>query len=362
MLPSSETKIKALSLFSGAGGLDLGAAQAGADVRASIEIDPHCCDTLRHWHQATNTDQLVIEGDIRSIDPITVAKQVGLERGELDLLMGGPPCQSFSQIGKRKSLDDERGMLLFEVIRFAKELKPHIILLEQVKGLLNAKDHTGQVGGVFKQFISELQGLGYKTTWRVLTAADYGVAQVRQRVFVVATDEKYEFKFPEPTHSRDTYVSVGSVISDLPRPHRVDGEPPLDSHADVTPAGDLRRIKGVPEGSCLAAQLHLPAEQRGRLTKKDTTKFRRLANNLPSLTLRGGELFYHPSEDRYLTPREYMRIHGYPDEYKLKGPIRGRTGQPKNLDQHRQVANSVPPPLAKAIVSEIIRTLDARDI
>src|ERR1017187_10150946 len=93
------------------------------------------------------------------------------------------------------------------------------------------------------------------------------------------------------------------------------------------------------------------------LTKKDKTKFRRLSRNEPSITLRGGEAFYHPVEDRYLTPREYMRLHGYPDDYLLKGPIRGRTGTVRNLDQHWQVANSVPPPVAKYIAEAILRTL-----
>ena len=97
----------------------------------------------------------------------------------------------------------------------------------------------------------------------------------------------------------------------------------------------------------------LVLEQIGGLTKKDTTKFLRLDRNRPSNTLRGGEIFYHPIEDRYLTPREYMRIHGYPDNYVLRGPIRGRTGAVRDLDQHRQIGNSVPPPLAKAVAIKI---------
>ena len=149
------------------------------------------------------------------------------------------------------------------------------------------------------------------------------------------------------------YVTVGEAINDL-------GEPvvktdtsiiPDDSHYDVTPRRDRERIHGVPEGKNLSS--HLPKEQIGGLTKKDTTKFLRLDRNKPSNTLRGGEIFFHPTADRYLTPREYMRIHGYPDTYVLRGPIRGRTGTVKDLDQHRQVGNSVPPPLAKAIATKI---------
>jgi len=128
---------------------------------------------------------------------------------------------------------------------------------------------------------------------------------------------------------------------------------PDDSHYDVTPARDRERIHGVPEGKNLSSQTQLPKEQIGGLTKKDTTKFLRVDRNKPANTLRGGEIFYHPVEDRYLTPREYMRIHGYPDSYVLRGPIRGRTGTVKYLDQHRQVGNSVPPPLAHVIAEKV---------
>ena len=121
----------------------------------------------------------------------------------------------------------------------------------------------------------------------------------------------------------------------------------------MTPKRDRERIHGVPEGKNLSSQTHLPKEQIGGLTKKDTTKFLRVSREKPSNTLRGGEIFYHPIEDRYLTPREYMRIHGYPDDYVLRGPIRGRSGTVKNLDQHRQVGNSVPPPLARQVAEKV---------
>ncbi|MFO0108808.1 MAG: DNA cytosine methyltransferase, partial [bacterium] len=89
---------------------------------------------------------------------------------------------------------------------------------------------------------------------------------------------------------------------------------------------------------------------------------RRLSFSEPSLTLRCGEIFFHPVEDRYLTPREYMRIHGYPDNYFLKGPVRGRSGKVRYLDQHRQIANSVPPPVAYAIATEITKFLTPKTV
>ncbi|MHB1857852.1 MAG: DNA cytosine methyltransferase, partial [Acidobacteriaceae bacterium] len=129
VLRGSETKT-ALSLFSGAGGLDVGVLQAGFDVLACIEIDPHCCATLRDAAKRESRSTRILEKDIRTIDPKSLMRELLLEPGELDLLCGGSPCQSFSQIGKRECLEDERGMLLFEFIRFAETFKPKAIMLE----------------------------------------------------------------------------------------------------------------------------------------------------------------------------------------------------------------------------------------
>lgn len=359
----------AISLFSGAGGLDVGIGQAGFDVLACCEIDPHCCDTLRDADTRERRNTRVIEDDIRNVNPVWLMNELLLEPGELDLLYGGSPCQSFSQIGKRECLEDERGMLLFEFARFANVLRPKVILMEQVKGLLNAPNGEGTIGGVFQMLKDQLKELGYSCKMQVIKANEYGVAQRRERVFICATQEGTEFYFPAPTHAGpkeqgatlfplSPCVTAGEVISDLGPPMPNGGYQPADSHVDVTPVGDRRRINGVPEGSHLAKELHLPADQRCNLTKKDTTKFRRLHRNEPSNTLRCGEIFFHPTEDRYLTPREYMRIHGYPDDYLLKGPIRGRSGRVRSLDQHRQVANSVPPPVARAIALAIRETLE----
>ncbi|MCA9951557.1 MAG: DNA cytosine methyltransferase, partial [Anaerolineales bacterium] len=192
------------------------------------------------------------------------------------------------------------------------------------------------------------------------------VPQKRFRLFVVATLGENGFKFPNSTHAikqewtlfgkLKPYTTVGKAIEGLGKPEikTKNGYKRTDSHVDPTPNGDRFRINGVPEGSYLAAQAGLlPPNQIKGLTKKDTTKFLRTSRYAPSNTLRGGEIFFHPFENRYLTPREYLRVHGYPDDFILKGPIRGRSGRVKNLDQYRQVANSVPPPLARLIANEI---------
>jgi len=361
----------ALSLFSGAGGMDIGVLQAGFDILACVEWDKNCCETLRCAVKRERRSTKVKEGDVRLIDPVQLMVELGLREGELDLLVGGPPCQAFSQIGKQLALADERGMLLFEMTRFAKVFQPKAILIEQVKGLLTAKDKEGTVGGVFSLLMSELKSLGYDPIAKVICAADYGVAQLRKRVFVVSMKKPSGFQFPMPTHapkekevepsllpSVPSYLTTGEALQGLGAPSlKDDGESRNDSHIDVTPAGDRFRIHGVPEGGHLAAQTHLPKEQIRNLTRKDTTKFLRVHRDRQSNTLRCGEIFFHPTEDRYLTPREYMRLHGYPDRYLLKGPIRGRSGRVERLDQHRQVANSVPPPVARALAEQILGVL-----
>ena len=358
-------KLTAFSIFSGAGGMDIGVMQAGFEILACIELDHNCCDTLRENIKRENRETKVYEGDIRTFSPKSIMNDLSIKEGHIDLLFGGPPCQAFSQIGKQLSLQDDRGMLLYQVLRYAEALKPHAIMMEQVKGLLTAKDLNGNPGGVFNSLIEKLEALGYVPKWKVMLAAEYGVPQLRERVILVATRKPNGFVFPSPTHASPErcsglfallpYVTVGDVINDLEEPlQKTDTSTiPDNSHYDVTPKRDRERIHGVPEGKNLSSQLQLPIEQRGRLTKKDTTKFLRLNRSKPSNTLRGGEIFYHPIADRYLTPREYMRIHGFPDDYVLRGPIRGRTGTVKDLDQHRQVGNAVPPPLAKSVALQI---------
>lgn len=359
-----------ISLFSGCGGLDLGLEWSGIDVKACFEIDPNCCDTLRANITKKGSDTKVYEGDVREVDPNDVMADLGMGEGQLDVLFGGSPCQSFSQIGKQMSLEDDRGLLLFEIPRFAEVMRPKVILMEQVKGLLSAKDKDGIRGGVCKLLEERLEGLGYRVFKQVLLASDYGVSQNRQRVFIVATRCGGDYEFPLPSNGSKglglpPHRTVGEVLEGLRPPTVKDDDVagvPEDSHFDVTPQRDRERIHGVPEGQCLAHQLHLPDWQRGGLTRKDTTKFLRVHRAKPSNTLRGGEIFYHPVEDRYLTPREYMRIHSYPDDYVLKGPIRGRSGSFKTLDQHRQIGNSVPPLLAQKVGASIVEVLDACDI
>ena len=365
-----------ISLFSGIGGLDEGLHQSGFRTRFCCELDDYARASLKNWVKLRRVKP-EIETDILQVSPGTLRKKLGLSTGELDLLAGGPPCQSFSLIGKRESLTDPRGQLLFQMIRFAEEFRPKLVLVEQVKGLRSAPGANGERGGALESFEAGFTSLGYSVQHTVLRASDYGVPQHRERLFIVATAPGYSFSFPTPSHvdpkktpplltmmeTRPKHTNVRTAIGDLPSPVKKGETPSIPNHIDVTPARDQERIHGVPEGEFLAAQLHLPDSQRKRLNpKKDTTKFRRLCWDKPSLTIRGGEAFYHPVEDRYITPREALRIHGFPDKLVLEGPIRGRSGNYRGLDQHRQVANAVPPGLAAALGHQLILCLEQESV
>lgn len=350
----------AVSLFSGGGGLDIGVEQAGFRTLCCVEIDPNCCATLKHNQPTYLSDAKIVNSDVRKVSPESLIKELELEPGDLDLLYGGPPCQTFSQIGKQDGLSDGRGLLLFEMVRFAKCFRPKAILIENVKALKNAKDLRGVRGGVLKQLVSRLHKLGYDVQAQVINSAEHGVPQLRQRIFIVAVAPGSHFHFPDASHGPAKYAqftTVQQALSGLGSPVGRDQRDAPDNHVDVTPVGDRRRISFVAEGNHLAATVDAPPEIKGRLSKKDTTKFLRLARDGQSNTLRCGEIFFHPVENRYLTPREYMRIHGFPDDYYLRGPVRGRSGSVKHLDQHRQVANSVPPPVAFAIASQLMKVL-----
>lgn len=354
---SLSPKQTAISLFSGGGGLDIGVERAGFKTLACIEIDPHCCETLKSNQPEYFRHARIIHDSVDNVNVRQLMKDLGLRRGSLGLLFGGPPCQTFSQIGKMDGINDARGLLLFSMVRYAEILRPKAVLIENVAALQTAKDSSGDRGGVLRELLRQLEVLGYQVEYRVLNSADYGVAQLRKRLFVVATRQGKKFTFPEGMFTgkeTSSYVPVGQAIKGLMRPVSKGVTPVVANHVDITPEGDIRRIKHVTEGAYLARMFDAPPKIRGRLSKKDTTKFLRLSRERPSNTLRCGEIFFHPIEDRYLTPREYMRIHGFPDDYVLMGPMRGRSGRVRFLDQHRQVANSVPPPLGEEVARAVL--------
>lgn len=335
----------AISLFSGAGGLDIGVDAAGFKTVCAIELDPHCVSTLRRNARGKTVWQV----DVQALDPERVAESLGLRAGKVDLLYGGPPCQPFSQIGRKGGLSDPRGRLVFEMVRFAEALRPSAVLIEQVPKFLDAP--AGCNSSIQDVLAQEFHEIGYSLHADILNAAHFGVAQNRKRAIIACVERGREHQFPKPLFS--STLTVGDVIDDLPSPVRLGDAPLAPNHVDVTPKRDRERISFVPEGLWLSKVAEAPAHILQRLTPKDSTKFRRLDRGKPSLTLRCGEALYHPVEDRYLTPREAARIQGFPDGHVFVGPIRRRTGNVNDLDQHRQVANAVPPPLARSVAETL---------
>lgn len=338
-----------MSLFAGAGGLDIGVDGAGFKTICSVEIDPHCVSTLRHNARGKTVWQV----DIRALDPGRVADALDLGRDELSLLHGGPPCQPFSQIGKKQGAADPRGQLVFEMVRFARALRPAAVLIEQVPTFLGTPIADGM--HMVDILSEEFDAIGYQLRAAVLDAVEYGIPQRRKRALMVCVPCGQPFAFPALKFGQP--ATVGDAIDDLPDAVRPDQPPLMANHIDVTPPRDSHRISFVAEGEWLSKSQDAPAEVVQRLTRKDSTKYRRLHREQPSLTLRCGETMYHPLQDRYLTPRETARIQGFPDKHEFVGPIRRRTGRVRDLDQHRQVANAVPPPLAKSVAASVREAL-----
>ena len=334
--------LQAISLFAGAGGMDIGVGSAGFKTICAIESDPHCAATLRR----NSSRKVVWQADVRVIDPCRMLNALGIKKGSLALLHGGPPCQPFSQIGKKQGLHDPRGTLVFDLIRFVAAIRPHAVLIEQVPTFLQARTGDGQQ--LVELLHHEFLQLDYDMYSEVIDASMHGVPQKRRRALIVCVPKGQTFNFPFTLSSATT--TVGRALSGLPSPStKGESSPETPNHIDVTPLRDQQRISYVPEGLWLSKSPNVPVEILRGLTRKDTTKFRRLHRSHLSPTLRCGEALYHPLENRYITPREAARLQGFPDKHVFEGPIRRRTGVVRNLDQHRQVANAAPPPMVHSV-------------
>lgn len=202
--------------------MDAGFGLAGFDIKLAVEIDSSCCDTLRHNLKRTK----IVNADINNLSSQDICEMSGLKVGEIDCVFGGPPCQSFSLAGRREGLNDERGLLVFRFIDLVRELKPKVFILENVKGMLNWQ------GGIVLQEIERMlqeplpTGEKYQVQHSVLNAANYGVPQSRERVFIVGSRLEATYQFPEPTHAakpaehdqiRKPHVTVGNALRGLPK-------------------------------------------------------------------------------------------------------------------------------------------------
>lgn len=221
---SPHKRLKAISLFSGAGGLDIGFENAGFEICLAIEKDPSCCDTLRR----NRPSLIVIEDSIENVSSEQILNVCGLKPQEIDLVVGGPPCQSFSLAGSRRGLEDPRGKLLLEFVRVVRDILPKVFVLENVKGLLNWND-----GNAKDLLLSELQApieyanstYQYDLKYELLNACEYGIPQMRERVFFVGNRLGKSFTFPSKTHADPSiarsvglkpYTTIWDAIGNLP--------------------------------------------------------------------------------------------------------------------------------------------------
>src|ERR1700722_14255224 len=202
--------VTALDLFAGAGGFTCEARFAGMRVVQAIESNAHTART----YSRNNPEIDVILGDIRALDPISCLAVVGLKPGEIDVILAGPPCQGFSESNRRtRTVDNPKNHLYTEVLRYAAALRPRCVVIENVAGL-----RTLGRGSILQSIVKECHSLGYDVEWKILCAADYGVPQFRNRIFIVASDRSLGSLLPKGTcgpSSGRAHVSVRDAIDDL---------------------------------------------------------------------------------------------------------------------------------------------------
>lgn len=228
MRPQSGRHPTAVSLFSGAGGLDLGFHRAGFDIRVAIELDANCVKTLL-LNGFSNVWQADIS-DEKLVTPRRVLRECGLRAGELDVVFGGPPCQSFSVTGRRKGLGASSGQLVLHFCRLVRGLRPRVFVFENVPAIFNRP-----MRNVLRMLERELGrgGVmghgGYDMTREVLNAAAFGVPQLRERAFIVGWQPPGVFYFPRGTHflpgsprtgGLRRYATVGDAFHGLPAPQK----------------------------------------------------------------------------------------------------------------------------------------------
>lgn len=387
----------AVDLFAGAGGMTLGFEQAGFDVLASVEIDPIHCAT----HEFNFPQCSILCKDIAQITGAQIRKNSPIGRREIDVVISGSPCQGFSMMGKR-DVDDPRNSLIFHFQRLVLELKPKFFVMENVPGIT-----SGEHKQLLNILISSFLAAGYQVEekYQVLNAAHYGVPQARQRLFLLGCKQHYELpKYPQPT----TYLPRPKTQTKiLKRPKKLPNLPAVATVWDAI--GDLPEVENYSElmyrdsttaeygksskyasilrqidclsddyaydrefdrqilSSSLRTQ-HSPecmerfaATQQGE--KEPISRFYKLhpegvCNTLRAGTDRGRGAFtsprpIHPQTPRCITVREAARLHSYPDWFRFHST---------KWHGFRQVGNSVPPLLAKAVAGEIIRVLAVEPI
>jgi DNA (cytosine-5)-methyltransferase 1 len=386
-------KYTAISLFSGAMGLDLGVDSTGRfKLLACVEKERSFCNTMRANQAAGRLDPKVaiFEADISKLDPAGVLDAVGLKPGELDLLIGGPPCQSFSTAGRRGTLQDPRGTLVWDFLRFVEYMKPKTFLMENVRGLLSAglkhrpiaqrpekggpplnlDEEPGSVVRLFAEDLQRLQDTRYHMDVFEVNAVNYGAPQLRERVLFIGNRYGAQVAFPDPTHGpahaisdeRDTLFATAERLQPWQTLRDAIGNM-NDVGNDIMDFSPRKKsfLALVPEGSnWRSLPLELQQESMGKAWHAKGGRsgwWRRLNFDLPSPTLvtmpnHASTSLCHPVEVRALTLKEYAAIQEFPADWTFEGTTAQR---------YAQVGNAVPVRLGLVAGRVLADTLDRID-
>ena len=348
-----------IDIFSGAGGLSLGAEMAGIKISTAIEINPHAAKTFLQNHKGAK----VLQSDIQEIEPQTLYNG----KKPVFVIMGGPPCQGFSLSNTRtRNMDNKKNFLFLEFVRFVKELRPEWFVLENVWGITNINE--GKTQTMIEECFRAIEGYDNISS-SILWASDYGVPQNRNRFFMVGNRLGIDFKFPE---KHTAIVTVDEAINDLPSLQN--GEM-LDEAAytlSLEDASDYERL--MRQGSDKARQNYvsrnndlvierykyigqgqnwraIPDHLMQNYADKGRCHsgiYKRLKADQPSVVISNyrKSMLIHPYEDRGISVREAARLQSFPDTFIFEGPL---------MHIQQQIGNAVPPLLAKAVFQQIIK-------
>ena len=321
-----------IDLFAGAGGLSLGFDEAGFENLFSIEFDKTYAST---YMKNFPSHKMTIE-DIKNIDNEKIAKLV--EGGNVDIIIGGPPCQGFSIAGNigRNFIDDDRNKLFKEFVRFVNVIQPRMFIMENVAAL---ERHRG--GKTIQEISEEFEKCGYSIKHKVLLASEYSVPQERRRIFIIGTKGVNTFRFPQKSSK---VVTVKEAIDDLPKLESGEASD-IPNHIAMNHSKQMLEKMGyIKDGG---NRMDIPENLRPE--SGDPRKYIRYNSNKPSYCVTGDmRKIFHYSQNRALTCRELARIQTFPDTFVFCG----------NSSQiQQQIGNAVPPLLAKKIALQAKETL-----
>ena len=376
------SKPTVISLFTCGMGMDLGFEKAKFQTVYANDITKFACNTIKKNRPEIPCD----EGDITEISSKEILRKSNYKKGEIDVVIGGPPCQSFSTAGMRKGLEDKRGMALLEFIRVIRDVQPKIFVFENVPGLksiskkrvsfydrmaLDKKTLTSdqKYGSLFEEILNEFKKIkNYNFEWKILNSADYGVPQKRKRLILIGSrvaDSKIIFekieqnaKYADPVKAKELGKKSWRTLRDA-----LDGL--KDDKMECTKFPKWSKyLKHIPPGGCwVNLPENLKKEAMGHAADTDDPKkkgkqggrtgfFRRLSWEKPSPTLvtspsQMATCICHPDETRPLTVREYARIQGFPDNWSFEGSL---------AQKYRMIGEAVPVELAR-IIAETIKNI-----